>query len=228
MVINKNELNDKLSYLTFPVSKGQQESLKRYLESMVFWNRTHNLTAITKPSEMIVKHLLDSLVIKPFLEGKSTKRGKAKALRVIDIGSGAGLPGIPLAIVLPQVCFTLLDSSQKRTFFLKQMALDLQLDNIEVVHQRVQDFSPADFLQNKEKESGYDVAISRAFASAHDFIVWSSHLVKKGGSLFAMKGQLDEDEWQAIESGWEKEVFALSVPFLDESRHLVELTRINS
>lgn len=107
------------------------------------------------------------------------------------------------------------------------MVLDLSLENVEVVHQRVQDFSQQS-LQPEAEELGYDIAISRAFASANDFIMWSSHLLKKEGSLFAMKGKLDEEEWRAIESKWQKKSFKLAVPFLEESRHLVELTRINS
>ncbi|NLD09658.1 MAG: 16S rRNA (guanine(527)-N(7))-methyltransferase RsmG [Xanthomonadaceae bacterium] len=213
MSVDQTLVNDALAELSFPVSEEEAVLLKRYLDGMLLWNRAYNLTAITDPAEMVIKHLLDSLVLKPHLEARR------KDGRFIDVGSGAGLPGIPLAIVMPDASFTLLDSNNKRTRFITQMVMELGLKNVEVIHSRVQDYLP---------ETGFDLVLSRAFASAADFTNWSSHLLAENGAFAAMKGRFDEAEWGEIDPAWQSEVIALSVPKLNEARHLVLLSRQDS
>ena len=123
------------------------------------------------------------------------------------------------SIVMPDASFTLLDSNNKRTRFITQMVMELGLKNVEVIHSRVQDYTP---------ETGFDLVLSRAFASAADFTNWSSHLLGENGAFAAMKGRFDEAEWGEIDPAWQSEVIALSVPRLNEARHLVLLSRQDS
>jgi 16S rRNA (guanine527-N7)-methyltransferase len=179
--------------------------LLRYLAGLIKWNQAYNLTAVRDPGQMVVKHLLDSLAILPFVGGGS----------LIDVGTGAGLPGMILAIVNHGLRVTLLDSNGKKTRFLKQMAADLQLGNVTVVHGRVED-CPGRF----------DVVTSRAFASLADMVNWSAHLLGPGGSFLAMKGQRPEAEIAALPAGFAASaIHSLTVPYLNEERHLVQVVR---
>ncbi len=177
-----------------------------YLNSLIQWNKAYNLTAITEKKSVLIRHLLDSLVIYPFINQTS----------VIDVGSGAGLPGLLLAIACPHTHFHLLDSANKRTRFMQQMVLEMQLTNVTVVHARVQDFKP---------EQGFDLVLSRAFATLSDMILWSRHLVKLNGRFLAMKGKCDEAELVDLAKTAPdiaiKEIHPLTIPDLNESRHLV-------
>ncbi len=141
------------------------------------WNKAYNLTSVRDPNEMLIRHILDSIVVAPYLQGT----------RFIDVGTGPGLPGIPLAIVLPQAHFTLLDSLGKRVRFLRQVQHELKLDNIAPVQSRVEDF-PA--------EPPFDGVISRAFASLNDMVSWCHHLPSETGCFYALKGWPRKMKWQ--------------------------------
>lgn len=210
MSINQEMVKLALSELTFAIDDVACDKLTRYLQGMLLWNRAYNLTAITEPKEMIVKHLLDSLVLVPELRTRFPKG------RFIDVGTGAGLPGIPLSIVMPECSWTLLDSAAKRTRFLTQMKLELGLDNVTIITSRVQDYQP---------EERFDAVLSRAFASGEDMVKWSEHLLKAEGSMVAMKGKWIDAEWQNVTGFPHREIMTLQVPHLEEERHLILLKR---
>jgi len=154
----------------------QSERLLNYLSLLLKWNKAFNLTAITNPKEALDLHLLDSVVVSPAIKDYSS---------LLDVGTGGGLPGIPLAILNPEKQFTLLDTNGKKTRFLKQVVYELGLDNVTVINQRVQDF---------KNQSGYACILSRAFASLSDMVVWTEHLLAEGGHWLAMKGQYPQQE----------------------------------
>lgn len=185
------------------------ERLLAYQALMVKWNRTYNLTAIRDPEEMLVHHLLDSLVVAPLLpHGLQT---------LADVGSGGGLPGIPLAIARPELDVTLIETSTKKSAFQRQVKIELGLDNVSVYSGRVEDYKP--------KES-FDGVISRAFASLQDFVDWSGDLAKPTGALYAMKGVYPDDEIAALPAGWRLvNSQPLLVAGLDARRHLLTLQR---
>jgi 16S rRNA (guanine527-N7)-methyltransferase len=166
----------------------------------------HNLTAVREPEQMVVVHLLDSLSLLPHL-------GEARTL--IDVGSGAGFPGIPIAIARPDVQVTLLDSSHKKGTFLEQARTELGLANVRVVCERVEQFKP---------EAGFDVVVSRAFADLADFVAQSQHLVTPGGRILAMKGVYPFEEIARVPATHRvADVVELTVPSLDAKRHLVRV-----
>jgi len=184
----------------------QKQQLIGYVELLHKWNKTYNLTSVRDPMEMLVRHILDSIVVNPHLEGH----------RFIDVGTGPGLPGIPLAIVRPDAHFTLLDSLGKRVRFLRQVQHELGLKNIEPVQSRVEEFIP---------EPAFDGVISRAFASLQDMLSWCHHLPVKGqGRFYALKGLRPDDELATLPEGIQlQEVVKLRVPELEGERHLVIL-----
>ena len=159
-----------LESLKLSLSDDKIERLLDFITLLEKWNKAYNLTAIRDREDMVRLHLLDSLSIATYVEGK----------RVIDIGTGAGLPGIPLAICLPEIEFVLLDSNAKKTRFVQQAILELKLKNVSVCHNRVEQYHP---------EKGFDTAITRAFASLSDIVGLTAHLLSKNGVLLAMKGQ---------------------------------------
>jgi 16S rRNA (guanine527-N7)-methyltransferase len=178
--------------------------LAAYLELVEKWNRVHNLTAVREPAQMVTLHLLDSLSILPHI---------AKAATLLDVGTGAGLPGIPLAIARPALRVTLLDSSHKKCTFLRQAKTELSLDNVEVVRDRVENWKP---------ESRFEVVVSRAFSDLADFIEQAKHLVAPGGRLLAMKGVYPFEEIARMPATHRvAQVIELRVPRLDASRHVV-------
>lgn len=181
-----------------------------YLNGIQIWNKAYNLTSITEREEMLVKHLFDSIVLIPYLEKKMPHR-------IIDIGTGAGLPGFLLAIAMKDIQFVLLDSNRKRIRFMQQMKLELGVKNVEIVHSRVQDYHPAE---------PFDLVLSRAFASGDDMVSWSNHLLSENGSFAAMKGHVNESEWTASNQSFQSEIIPLSVPLLNEARHLIFLSPI--
>ncbi len=199
-------LRSGLQHLALPLTEVQVGQLIAYLALLTKWNRVYNLTAVRDPAEMVVKHLLDSLAIVPHVVGP----------RVLDVGSGGGLPGIPLAIARPELAVTLLDTNGKKTRFMTQAVTELGLSNGSVVHSRVEQFTPA---------TPFDTITSRAFASLADFVTGSAHLLAPHGYLLAMKGARPEAELAALPSGWRYEVVLLAVPGLDALRHLVRLTQ---
>lgn len=184
----------------------QKQQLIGYVELLHKWNKTYNLTSVRNPMEMLVRHILDSIVVNPHLEGD----------RFIDVGTGPGLPGIPLAIVRPDAHFTLLDSLGKRVRFLRQVQHELGLKNVEPVQSRVEEFIP---------EPAFDGVISRAFASLQDMLSWCHHLPVKGqGRFYALKGLRPDDELATLPEGIQlQEVVKLRVPELEGERHLVIL-----
>ncbi len=176
-----------------------------YLALLERWNRAYNLTAVRDPAAMVVRHLLDSLSILPWLDGP----------RVLDVGSGAGLPGIPLAVARPDCEFCLLDSNGKRTRFLTQVVAELRLPNVCVVRNRVEDYRPVILFNS---------VVSRAFATLADMVAAAGRLCVPEGRLLAMKGVFPDDELARLPLGYRVAgVYPLHVPSLDAERHLVHL-----
>lgn len=184
----------------------QKQQLVAYVEMLHKWNKAYNLTSVRDPMQMLVRHIMDSIVVNKHLIGS----------RFIDVGTGPGLPGIPLAIVRPEAHFTLLDSLGKRVRFLRQVQHELGLINVEPIQSRVEAFIP---------EPAFDGVISRAFASLQDMLSWCHHLpVKELGRFYALKGVSPDDELNALPEGISlAAVVKLQVPELDGERHLVIL-----
>nr|WP_211162818.1 16S rRNA (guanine(527)-N(7))-methyltransferase RsmG [Alteromonas ponticola] len=193
--------------LGFAISEEQQQRLLTYLGMLFKWNAAYNLTSVRDPKQMLQKHILDSLSVMPFVRGK----------RVIDVGTGPGLPGIPLAIVLPHVEFDLLDSLGKRVRFMKQVAHECKLANIHPIQSRVEAHQP---------DTCYDIVISRAFASLKDMLHWCQHLVDFEGRFLALKGQYPQQEIDEVSNYYHIEsVTELAVPDLIGERHLVTIKK---
>jgi 16S rRNA (guanine527-N7)-methyltransferase len=182
------------------------DRLLEYLALLQRWNATYNLTAIRDPAEMVSKHLLDSLAVAPFVEGA-----------LADLGSGAGLPGIPLALARPELQVTLVESNGKKARFLREASRVLRLDNARIAEVRA---------ERLREPTQYDCVISRAFSSLGEFVRLGAHLLKPGGRMLAMKGLLPTDEIAALPKGWRLiATHPLRVPGLDAQRHLLELVR---
>ncbi|EDJ0432659.1 16S rRNA (guanine(527)-N(7))-methyltransferase RsmG [Salmonella enterica] len=198
-----NKLSRLLDEAGISLTDHQKNHLVAYVGMLDKWNKAYNLTSIRDPAEMIVRHILDSIVVAPYLQGQ----------RFIDVGTGPGLPGIPLAIVLPDAHFTLLDSLGKRVRFLRQVQHELKLENITPVQSRVEAYP---------SEPPFDGVISRAFASLSDMVSWCRHLPGDKGRFYALKGQLPEDEIASLPNNFSVEsVEKLRVPQLEGERHLV-------
>lgn len=187
------------------------EQLLAYLGLLIKWNKAYNLTAVRNPDEMVSRHLLDSLSVLPWVE----QAGQ----RWLDVGSGGGMPGIILAIMLPEREFVLLDGNGKKTRFLTQVKLELGLDNVQVAHQRIEEHQP---------DAPYDGIISRAFSSLPDFTAWTAHVGSAGTRWLAMKGVEPDDELQQLPGGFVlQQCHELFVPGCQGQRHLLVLTREN-
>ncbi|GMR07875.1 MAG: 16S rRNA (guanine(527)-N(7))-methyltransferase RsmG [Gammaproteobacteria bacterium] len=183
--------------------KDTRAALVQFVLLLEKWNKTYNLTAVREPLQMVSRHLLDSLVVLPYLQGE----------RIIDVGCGAGLPGIPLALASPDRQFVLLDSNSKKTRFVLQAVAELGLANVAVVQCRIEAYSP---------DKAFDTVIARAFSSPGDLIPLTQHLLAAGGNILAMQGKLtDEKKIQLPNSCEIKEIVELSVPGLDAERHLL-------
>ncbi|WP_299020818.1 16S rRNA (guanine(527)-N(7))-methyltransferase RsmG [uncultured Photobacterium sp.] len=202
----KQRLAQLIAQTDLEVTEQQVEQLVGYVALLHKWNKAYNLTSVRDPNEMLVKHIMDSIVVSTHLSGE----------RFIDVGTGPGLPGIPLAIMNPDKEFTLLDSLGKRIRFIRQVIHELGIGNVTPVQSRVEEFQP---------EQGFDVVLSRAFASLNDMVSWCHHLPTEGGCFMALKGQFNQQEvaelpeWCSV-----TEVKSLQVPELDGERHLVILT----
>ncbi len=191
-----------LEQMGLEISPEQQERLLAYLALLMKWNQTYNLTAIRNPDEMVARQLLDSLSILPLVRGK----------RVLDVGTGAGLPGIPLAICMPEAEFTLIDSNGKKTRFVQQAKMELGLDNIEVHQARIEGFNAA---------SRFDTITTRAFAALPRIVDLTKRLLADDGMLLAMKGAVPENEIFEIRvAGAEVDVIELHPPLSGE-RHAI-------
>jgi 16S rRNA (guanine527-N7)-methyltransferase len=200
----KKRLQQGLQEMGLDLAPPAVEKLLTFLELLEKWNRSYNLTAVREPEQMVPRHLLDSLSVLPQLHGT----------RVLDIGTGAGLPGIPLALARPDLAFTLLDSNAKKTRFATQAMHELGLKNIEVVQERAEKFHP---------EIKFDTLIARAFASIPDMLAASRHLCAPHGRFLVMKGVFPQEELAAVMDGYQAEVKALRIPGLDAARHVVIL-----
>lgn len=184
------------------VSSAGQEKLLQYLALLQKWNKVYNLTAVRDPVEMVTLHLLDSLSVLPFVN---------KGKRLLDVGSGGGLPGIVLAICLPELQVTTIDTVQKKAIFMRQVKGELALDNLEVAHARVEEYQP---------EYGFDLVISRAFSEVALFMKLTQHLLAEEGHWLAMKGLAPNQELETL-GLVRSEVYPLSVAGLAAERHLV-------
>jgi 16S rRNA (guanine527-N7)-methyltransferase len=209
-------LRDGLSSMELELEEGCINKLLDYLKIFHQWNQAYNLSAIRDPEEMVLRHLLDSLTLVPHLKQHLDHSDiETRNLRLLDVGTGGGLPGIPLAIVFPNVDVTLIDSNGKKTRFLFQTALQLGLKNIIVENNRVEKFSPAD---------KFDIVSSRAFASLQDMAQNSGHLLTPGGEYWAMKGIYPEQELSECANIIDlKSSYPLVVPGVDGERHLLML-----
>jgi 16S rRNA (guanine527-N7)-methyltransferase len=183
-----------------------RQKLLDYLSLIQKWNKVHNLTAVRDPEEMVTLHLLDSLSVLPHI----------KAKRLLDVGSGAGLPGIPLALCLPDLQVTVMDSSHKKASFMRQVKAELNIANLEVVCGRVEDYRP---------EQLFDIVISRAFSDLNQFVSLTRHLGTSTAQWLAMKGVHPYDELAQLEAvpALLPRVIPLNVPGLQAQRHLVFL-----
>ena len=198
------QLQRALSELKLQLSDEQQLQLLYYLQQLLFWNKAYNLTAIKDDQQALIKHIFDSLSIVPFLPAGD----------LLDIGTGAGLPAVMVAICQPQRAVTALDSNQKKIRFIKQVASELGLKNLTPVASRI------------EAHVGtYQVITSRAFASLVDFVTHSQSKLADNGIICAMKGVEPVDEIQALQNEWQINTQVLTVPELYESRHLIYLQR---
>lgn len=206
----RQQLEFGLRQMGLHFSVPMQQKLVHYIQLIARWNKTFNLTAIRDVEEMVSKHLLDSLVVQPYIEGK----------RVLDVGSGAGLPGIPFAITCPDKQFVLIDSNGKKTRFLMQAKIDLKLDNVEVINKRVEDYQPME----EGHRIYFDVITARAYATTDDILKSTSHLHNEATRILVMQGKLDEqissNQYELIES------HSLDVFGLDAKRHLLEIKKI--
>lgn len=202
-----DQLDRGLSRCGLRLTKRQCESLLDYLALVVKWNRVYNLTAIRDPAQMVSRQLLDSLSVLPYLKGP----------RVLDVGTGAGLPGVPLAVARPNWRFTLLDSNGKKVRFVNQVRADLSLKNLVVAQQRVERFRDPD---------GFDTVTSRAFAKLPDMLACTQHLLAPDGRWVAMKGPGEEAERKDLPADISIEVIPLHVPDLAGERRAVVCKRL--
>lgn len=202
----KTQLQQGCKALGIELADNQQTALENYLASLLKWNKAYNLTAIRDPDEMVVKHLLDSLAIHAAIRGDT----------ILDVGTGPGLPGIPLAILYPQRQFSLLDSNGKKTRFLVQMKHELQLDNIQIINDRIEALP---------QTPQFDGITCRAFTSLADFARHCLPLLKPQGQLLAMKGKVPDDEIAALDQGTlQIGIEKITVPYLNDERHLIRIT----
>ncbi|MEJ6522149.1 16S rRNA (guanine(527)-N(7))-methyltransferase RsmG [Shewanella sp. BC20] len=201
------QLEAYLAEINLHATAEQKKQLLDFVGMLNKWNKAYNLTSVRDPEAMLVRHIMDSLVVSPHLQGE----------RFIDVGTGPGLPGIPLAIMNPDKTFVLLDSLGKRIRFQKQVAFELGIHNISSIESRVEAYQP---------EQKFDGVLSRAFASIHDMLTWCHHLPAEHGQFYALKGQLSDEEMQQIPAGFVvTETIELQVPRLDEQRHLLKIIK---
>jgi len=203
------KLEQGIECLALNLTQEQVAKLADYIDLLLKWNKAYNLTAIRDPEEMVVKHLLDSLAIVPHINDSP----------LLDVGTGPGLPGIPLAITRPELDITLLDSNGKKTRFLTQAKTSLKLDNVTVIHGRVEQA-----VSDQKTDKRFRIVTSRAFASLTDMVTLARETLAEDGRYVAMKGVVPEDEiadlpeWAKVE-----QIIPLDVPNLDAERHLIVL-----
>ncbi|MEE4617949.1 16S rRNA (guanine(527)-N(7))-methyltransferase RsmG [Pseudomonas alliivorans] len=205
------ELSTGARALGIELTPVQHEQLLAYLGLLIKWNKAYNLTAVRNPDEMVSRHLLDSLSVIPFIDSDAENE------RWLDVGSGGGMPGIPMAIMFPQMNVSLLDSNGKKTRFQTQVKLELKLDNLEVIHSRAETYQP---------DVPFNGIISRAFSSLEDFAGWTRHMGDTQTRWLAMKGLHPADELVALPTDFHLDsAQALTVPGCQGQRHLLILRR---
>ncbi len=194
-----------LKQMGLAVDDTTQARMLAYLQLMQKWNKAYNLTAIRDFDQMVIRHLLDSLSILPFISGSP----------VLDVGTGAGLPGIPLALAMPDCQFVLLDSNGKKTRFLTQVKIELGIENIGIIHARIEDYQPG---------KTFSIITCRAFAELNTILDRTQHLLTSTTRILAMKGK---EPVASLPSGFEQvNNHLLQVPWLDEERRLIEIKRV--
>lgn len=193
-------LVDGIAALKLSIDGQKVDQLLAFVKLIEKWNKTYNLTAIKTKQDMVRLHLLDSLTVIPYLEGN----------RIIDIGTGAGLPGIPLAICLRHITFALLDSNAKKTRFVQQAVLELKLTNVQICHCRAEDYQPLELCST---------VVTRAFAELSEIVESTKHLLTENGKMIAMKGHCAESELAQVTA--KKTVIPIHVPSVEAERNLV-------
>lgn len=199
-------LNNALNQNHLKLNAIQQEKILSYLALLKKWNQAFNLTAITNDEEMIYLHIIDSLMIARFLKGQ----------QILDVGTGAGLPGMPLAILNEGLQFTLMDKRSKKIIFLRQVLAELQLKNVTLIENRCEDFKPS---------TGFDTITARAFSDIKTFVNLTKHLLNKHGLLLAMKGKTLENNFSSFENDFQIKTVKLSIHGIEVKRHLVSMTK---
>ncbi|WP_088329295.1 16S rRNA (guanine(527)-N(7))-methyltransferase RsmG [Lacimicrobium sp. SS2-24] len=203
----QQQLSELLAQTELSISEMQRQQLVALVALIHKWNKAYNLTSVRDPQEMLIRHILDSVVVAPHIRGK----------RFIDVGTGPGLPGLPLAIIMPEQEFVLLDSLGKRIRFIKQAVFELGLTNVTAVQSRVEKYQP---------DVPFDGVLSRAFASIKDMLHWCQHLVDSQGTFLALKGQLPAEEIEHVPQGFViSETLRLEVPGLEAERHLIKMMK---
>lgn len=203
----QEKLHQGLQEVELSLPEDTRSKLLEYLALLQKWNKVHNLTAVREPEEMVTLHLLDSLSVIPHIKGE----------RLLDVGSGAGLPGIPLALCMPHLQVTVLDSSHKKTSFMRQAKAELGITNLEVVRGRAEAYRPSQL---------FDVVISRAFSDLAEFVNLTKHLGQPQALWLAMKGVYPYEELAQLQTEPVR-VVPLNVPGLNAQRHLVFLSSDN-
>ena len=205
----EEQLDSAAKVIGIDLSAQQVKKLIDYLALLIKWNKAYNLTAIREPRDMLVKHLIDSLSIAPYIEGDN----------ILDVGTGPGLPGIPMAILFPEIKFLLLDSNGKKTRFLTQSKITLGLANVEVLHGRV---------EAADNTRRFDQILSRAFTALDNMVLLCKHLLSDNGRFLAMKGLQPNEEIEAMpESFCVEKSIPLEVPGCEDQRHLIIIRRSN-
>ncbi len=201
-------LADGINQLNLNIDDKKQVLLLAYLEQLAKWNKTYSLSGIKEPARMVSIHLLDSLSVLPFINGES----------ILDVGTGAGLPGMPIAISQPNKKISLLDSNGKKTRFLFQASTQLNMKNVDVINDRV---------ENYQSQFGFDIILSRAYSSLAQFITQTRHLLGEKSKLLAMKGHYPQTELAGLPNDFKlHNVHELQIPGEAGARHLLELVRV--
>ncbi len=201
-------LADGINQLNLNIDDKKQVLLLAYLEQLAKWNKTYSLSGIKEPARMVSIHLLDSLSVLPFINGES----------ILDVGTGAGLPGMPIAISQPNKKISLLDSNGKKTRFLFQASTQLNMKNVDVINDRV---------ENYQSQFGFDIILSRAYSSLAQFITQTRHLLGEKSKLLAMKGHYPQTELAGLPNDFKLlNVHELQIPGEAGARHLLELVRV--